>query len=152
LLKTAESPNHQQKIWALWALGLMGNRGVETDRVVGVLTDHLKDADADSRRWAVEALALTGSDLSIDPLLKTMHDDPSPTVRERAACSLAESGLFTEQQRMTAVPQLLNDTDDATLDVQTHAWAFHALSDITHQHLPNDPAAWRNWYSQISGQ
>src|SRR5579862_3842360 len=152
LLKTVESPNHQQKIWALWALGLMGNRGVETERVVGALTEHLKDADADSRRWAVEALALTGSDLSIDPLLKAMHDDPSPLVRERAACSLAESGLFTEQQRMTAVPQLLNDTDDATLDAQTHAWAFHALNDITHQHLPNDSAAWRNWYSQTSSQ
>ncbi len=32
-MKSAESPNHAQKIWGLWALGLMGNRGVETDRV-----------------------------------------------------------------------------------------------------------------------
>ena len=152
LLKTVDSSNGQQKIWALWALGLMANRGVQPEQVVNVLKDHLKDADVESRRWAVEALALTGSDLSIEPLLKTMHDDPSPLVRERAACSVAESGLFTEQQRMTAVPQLLNYTDDATLDAQTHAWAFHALNDITHQHLPNDSAAWRNWYSQNSGQ
>lgn len=152
LLRTAESSNHAQKIWALWSLGLMGNRGVQQDRVLEVLTSHLKDPDNDSRRWTAEALGLVGSDQSIDPLLKAMHDDPSPLVRERAACALAESGMFTPEQRMSAVPQLLNYTDDAALDAQTHAWAFHALSDITHQHLPNDAAAWRNWYESKSSQ
>jgi len=146
LLKTADSPNHAQKIWAFWALGLMANRGVETEQVVNVLTAHLKDSDVDSRHWAVEALALAGSDQSIEPLLTAMHDDSSPLVRERAACGLAASGLFTPQQRLTAVPRLLNYTDDPSLDAQTHTWAFHALADITHQHLPNDSAQWRSWY------
>ena len=146
LLKTADSGNHAQKIWALWALGLMANRGVETEQVVNVLTSHLKDSDADSRRWAVEALALTANDQAIEPLLTTMHDDPSPLVRERAACSLAVSGLFTPQQRYTVVPRLLNYSDDASLDAQTHGWAFQALGDITHQRLPNDSASWRAWY------
>jgi hypothetical protein len=146
LLKYAESPDHAQKIWALWALGLMGNRGVETDRVVQALTDHLKDADLESRRWAVEGLALVGASQSIGPLLKTMHDDPAPLVRERAACSLAESGMFTREQRLSAVPQLVNYTDDPSLDSQTHGWAFQALGDITRQRLPNDSAAWRSWY------
>ncbi|MFZ0731240.1 MAG: HEAT repeat domain-containing protein [Candidatus Sulfotelmatobacter sp.] len=148
LLKTVESTNHAQKIWALWALGLMGNRGVDQEHVVTVLTDHLKDPDVDSRRWAVEALALTGSDATIAPLLQTMHDDPSPLVRERAACGVAESGLFTQEQRFTAVPTLLNYSSDPALDAQTHAWAFQALGDITHQHLPNDAAAWRGWYEK----
>lgn len=146
LLSTAESPDHAQKIWALWALGLIANRSVETDRVVQVLTAHLKDADADSRRWAVEGLAVSGSSQTIEPLLNAMHDDPSPSVRERAACGLAESGMYTPEQRLTAVPQLLNYTDDPSLDAQTHALAFQALSDITRQHLPNDSTAWRNWY------
>jgi hypothetical protein len=146
LLNTAESPDHAQKIWALWALGLIANRGVETDRVVQVLAAHLNDADVDSRRWAVEGLALAGSSQTIDLLLKAMHDDPSPGVRERAACGLAESGMFTPEQRFTAVPQLLNYTDDPSLDAQTHAWAFQALSDITRQRLGNDSAAWRSWY------
>ena len=146
LLKAANSPDHAQKIWALWALGLMGNRGVQPDRVVEVLTSHLADSDPESRHWAVEGLALTGSDETIQPLLQIMHDDPSPIVRESAACSLAQSGMFTQQQRLTAVPQLLNYTDDSSLDAQTHAWAFQALNDITRQHLPNDPAAWRDWY------
>lgn len=146
LLKTADSSDHARKIWALWALGLMGNRGVQTDVVLQTLTAHLKDSDADTRRWVVESLALVGSNETIEPLLKTMHDDPSPLVRERAACSLAESGMLTPEQRLTAVPQLLNYTDDASLDAQTHGWAFQALHDITHQNLPNDSAAWRNWY------
>lgn len=146
VLKTLESQNHSQKIWALWALGLLANRGVQTDQLLPVLISHLKDSDEDSRRWAAESLALSGSDQAIQPLLKAMHDDPSALVRERSACGLAQSGLFTPEQRMTAVPQLLNYTDDPALDASTHAWAFHALNDITGQHLPNDSAAWRSWY------
>lgn len=148
LLQTAASSDHARKIWALWALGLMANRGVEADRVVQVLTAHLKDTreDADSRRWAAEGLALAGSAQTIAPLLQAMHDDPSPVVRESAACGLAEAGMYTPEDRLTAVPQLLTYTDDPSLDVQTHAWAFKALSDITGQRLPNDPNAWRTWY------
>jgi hypothetical protein len=147
LLKIAESPNHEQKVWALWALGLMANRGIETEQVVSVLTSYLADADADSRHWAVEGLALSGSDSAMETLLKTMHDDASPILRERAACGVASSGLFNPQQRSTAIPQLIQYSDDPSLDAQTHGWAFHALSDITHQRLPNDAAAWRQWYA-----
>jgi hypothetical protein len=152
--RTADSSDHAQKIWALWALGLMANRGVESAQVVEVLVKHLSDSDVESRHWAVEALALAGTDASLTPLLKTMHDDVSPLVRERAACSLAESGMFTRQQRFTAVPQLIGYTDDPALDASTHAWAFHALSDITRQRLGNDAAAWREWYQRqvASGQ
>ena len=151
LLKMAESPDHAQKIWALWALGLIGNRGVETDRVVEVLTAHLKDSNEESRRWAVEGLALVGTSETIEPLLKTLHDDPSATVRERAACSLAESGMFTREQRLSAVPRLLNYMDDPALDAQTHMWVYQALADITREHLPNDAAAWRSWYEASRG-
>ena len=127
----------------------MGNRGVETDRVVQVLTAHLKDSrnnSDDSRRWAVEGLALVGTTSTIAVLLETMHDDRSPLVRERAACSLAESGMLTHEQRLMAVPELINYSSDPALDAQTHAWAFQALNDITKQHLPNDSGAWRKWY------
>ena len=152
LLRTADSSDHARKIWALWALGLMGNRGIGTDRVVQVLTSHLKDADEDSRRWAVEGLALSGATETIEPLLQTMHDDPSPNVRERAACSLAESGMFTHEQRLSAVPRLLTYTDDPSLDARTHGWASQALTDITHQHFGNDANAWRNWYESSKSE
>jgi|SRR5579859_2230697 len=147
LVSTTNSGNHKQKIWALWALGLMGNRGVQADQVIQILTAHLKDSDVDSRHWAVESLALTGSDQAIHLLLQAMHDDTSPLVRERAACGVAASGLFTQQQRLTALPQLLSYAEDSSLDAQTHNWAFQALGDITHQRLPNDAAAWRSWYN-----
>ncbi|MGA8273759.1 MAG: hypothetical protein WB919_19510 [Candidatus Sulfotelmatobacter sp.] len=162
LVRQAGSSDHRQKIWAFWSLGLLGNRGIETDRIVEVLGEHLKNFDGvagkavpkkqekeqeeDARRWAVEGLALVGTTPTITPLLAAMHDDPSPLVRERAACSLAESGMLSHDQRLIAVPQLINYSDDPALDPQTHAWAFQALSDITHQRLPNDSAAWRNWY------
>jgi len=152
LIQDAGSRDHSRKIWALWSLGAMANRGVEPDRVVEVLTTHLKDSDEDSRHWAVEPLALVGTNATIPLLLKSLHDDPSALVRERAACSLAESGMLTHEQRMSAVPQLLNDSDDPVLDAQTHAWAFQALGDITGQRLPQDSAAWRNWYEKQSGQ
>lgn len=154
LVQEADSSDHARKIWALWTLGLMGNRGVETEQVVRALITHLKDSDEDSRRWAVEGLALVGTTQTLSPLLRAMRDDPSPTVRERAVCSLAESGMFTHEQRLAAVPQLLNYSDDPSLDAQTHAWAFQALGDITKQRLPNNTAAWRGWYgrSVASGQ
>jgi hypothetical protein len=168
LVRQANSRNHAQKIWALWALGLLGNRGVETDRVVQVLTAHLKDSDNDSgrnrtgnrdtnedaRRWAVEGLALVGTTSTIAPLLEAMHSDPSAAVRQRAASSLAESNMFQPEVRLIAVPQLIHYADDPALDPQTHALVFQTLADITKQRLPNDSTAWQNWYetSVASGQ
>ena len=115
-------------------------------RFTELLIAQLADSDIDSRHWAVEALSYVGTDDAIPPLLKTMHDDPSPIVRERAACALAESGMLTNQQRQTTIPTLLAYAEDPSLDAQTHAWTYHALRDITAQNLPDDAAAWRRWY------
>jgi hypothetical protein len=152
LFRISASPDHTRKIWALWALGLLGNRNVETGRVLQVLTAHLKDADDDSRHWAVEGLALVGDGETISLLLTVLHDDPSPVVREAAARSLAQSGMFTNEQRTGAIPRLLNYTDDSSLDPQTHNWAFQALADITQQSLPNDSRVWRSWYEKTGAQ
>jgi hypothetical protein len=159
LVKQAGSADHAKKIWALWSLGLLANRGIETDRVVQLLTAHLngrvngresENNSQDSRRWAVEGLALVGTTPTLEPLLDAMHNDPSPMVRERAACSLAESGMFTHDQRLLAVPRLIDYSDDPALDAQTRGWAYQALADITKQRLPNNSAAWRNWYQNQS--
>ena len=135
-----------QRVWALWELGLLGNRGVEQDRVARILESQLHDSNADVRHWAVEGLAYLGTSDVMEPLLKVMHDDPSPMVRERAACSLAQSGMFTHEQRQSAVPTLITYAEDPSLDNPTHEWTYHALRDITGQQMPSDPAAWRNWY------
>jgi HEAT repeat protein len=147
LAQQANSTDHATRIWAIWTLGLIANRGLQRERVTGLLTAHLADSDIDSRRWAVEALSYVGTDATIPPLLKTMHDDPSPTIRERAACALAQSGMLTNQQRRTAIPTLLTYAEDPSLDAPTHAWTYHALRDITAQNLPDDAGEWRRWYS-----
>jgi hypothetical protein len=143
----ADSSDHATRIWAIWTLGLVANRGLQRERITDLLIAHLTDSDIDSRHWAVEALSYVGTDATIPPLLKAMHDDPSPTIRERAACALAQSGMLTNQQRRTTIPTLLSYAEDPSLDTQTHAWTYHALRDITAQHLPDDAGAWRNWYS-----
>jgi len=147
LVRQAESGARQQRVWALWELGLLGNRGVEPQRAAQALIAQLHDPNQDVRHWAVEGLAYLGTDETIEPLLQTFHDDSSPQVRERAACSLAQSGMLTQQQRRSAVPQLLNFAEDAALDAQTKGWVYQALRDITGQSLPSEAAAWRNWYS-----
>jgi hypothetical protein len=136
------------RYWALWMVGGLGNRGVEPDHAFAILDEYLRDSDETTRYWAVEGMALLGSDNTIQPLLDTFHSDPSPKVRERAACSLAQSGMLTKDQRMTAVPKIIDFLDDASVDAPTRGWAVQALNDITAAGLGPDPAAWRNWWAQ----
>jgi hypothetical protein len=136
---------------ALWDIALLANRGVEPGRAAEILLASVKDQNENIRYWAVEGLAYLGTDDTIAPLLRVFHDDPSPMIRERAACGLAQSGMLSEKQRRSAVPQLLDFAADTSLDPETHKWVFQALRDITGQSLPHDPAAWRNWYDANDG-
>lgn len=131
---------------ALWDLGLLGNRGIEPARVAQIILDAVHDPNENIRYWAVEGLAYLGTDETIEPLLATFHDDPSPRIRERAACSLAQSGMLSRGQRRAAVPKLLDYAEDMSLDAETRTWVFQALRDITGETLPRDAAAWRHWY------
>jgi hypothetical protein len=135
---------------ALWDIALIGNRGVEPDRVLEVLLGSVRDANENIRYWAVEGLAYLGTDGVLTPLLDVLHDDPSPMIRERAACGLAQSGMLSERQRRTAVPRLLEFADDWSLDAETRKWVFQALRDITGQSLAHDASAWRQWYTSES--
>lgn len=137
---------------ALWDIGLLGNRGVDPQRAAQILLASIHDDNVNIRYWAVEGLAYLGTDETIAPLLQLFHDDPSPMIRERAACGLSQSGMLSEKQRRSAVPQLLDFAGDASLDPETRKWAFQALRDITGQNLPHDPAAWRNWYNSNDGR
>lgn len=134
--------------WALWMLGVLGNRGVEPHRAFVTLMDHRHDPDEQTRYWAVEGLSMLGSDDTIAPLVEAFRSDPSPLVRERGGCGLAQSGMLTREQRLRAVPQLLKMSDDMTLDDATRGWVFQALRDITGASISADAAAWRNWWAQ----
>lgn len=137
---------------ALWDLGLLGNRGVEPRRVAQILMNSIHDSNVNVRYWVVEGLAYLGTDETVEPLLQVLHDDPSPMIRERAACGLAQSGMLNEKQRRSAVPKLLDYSEDPLLDPETRKWTFQALRDITGQSLPHDTSAWRNWYNSDGAQ
>ena len=133
---------------ALWNIGLLGNRGVQPDRAFEIVSSSLHDSNVNIRYWAVEGLAFLGTDAVIEPLLQVFHDDASPIIRERAACSLAQSGMLNEKQRWQAVPRLLEYAGDPSFDAQTRTWVFQALRDITGESLPPDATAWREWHAR----
>ena len=135
-----------QRAWALWMLGALGNRGVDPVHTAKIIEAYLSDPAVDVRASAVNGLALVGTDETIPMMLDRFRNDPSPVVQERAACALAESGMYTHEQRMTAAASLVSWLDDPLLNSQQRAWTFQALRDISGQNLGTDSAAWRNWY------
>ena len=146
LEQVARSGEQGPRVNAMWDLALIGNRGIQPERVADILLGAIHDPNENVRYWAVEGLSYLAADSVIRPLLDVFHDDPLPMIRERAACGLAQSGMFSAAQRRTAVPTLLAYADDGALDQQTQGWVFQALRDITGQTLPRDAHAWREWY------
>ena len=132
---------------ALWRLGALGNRGVEPATVLATLLRYSRDSNLQTRFWAVEGLAMLGTAESIDPLLSILAHDPAKQVRERAATNLARSGMLSGEQRLTAVPQLLNLLDDDSLDPATQNLICAALRTITGASFGKDPSAWRDWWA-----
>jgi hypothetical protein len=136
-----------ERPFALWRLGALGNRGVQPKVVLAHLVIFSRDANEQTRFWAVEGLAMLGSDAAIDPLLDRFAHDASPRVRQRAAVGLAESGMLTREQRFGAVPDLLNLLDDDSLDTDTRGWVYGALRLITGEPLGNNAHAWQEWWA-----
>ena len=136
-----------ERPFALWRLGALGNRGVQPKVVLAHLVVFSHDVNEQTRFWAVEGLAMLGSDAAIDPLLDRFAHDASPRVRQRAACGLAESGMLTREQRFGAVPDLLNLLDDDSLDSDTRGWVYGALRLITGEPLGNNAHAWQEWWA-----
>lgn len=159
LQKTSEQVAFHQEVirehpeeapWHLWVLGFLANRDVDRTEILDFLVPYLDDPETEVRHWAVEGLAFSGDEAIIPHLLRVFHDDPEPFIRERAACSLAQSGMLTGEARMHAVPDLVDFSEDPVLDEQTRAWVYQALRDITGESLPNEPSAWRDWWWQQS--
>jgi hypothetical protein len=152
--KTPRSAAHLREVaqadpksrgWALWMLGALGNRGVASDAALTTLLAHVHDSDEQTRYWTIEGLAHLGSDGTIAPLLDEFQNDPTKRVRERAGCSLAESGMLTHEQRLHAVPGLIRMTEDGSTDATIKEWAFQALGAITGERFGKDSAAWQTW-------
>jgi HEAT repeat protein len=132
---------------ALWRLGALGNRGVEPATVLSTLLRYSRDSNQQTRFWAVEGLAMLGTEESIDPLLSILAHDPAGQIRERAATNLARAGMLTGEQRLTAVPQLLNLLDDDSVEPATQDLVYASLQTITGASFGRDPGAWRDWWA-----
>ena len=68
-------------------------------------------------------------------------------VRAQISQSLADSGMLTLGQRMKAVPGLLRCAHDRKLDQESRQQLYAALRGITRQKLPDDAAAWQQWWA-----
>jgi hypothetical protein len=133
--------------FAMWELGMLANRGVEPEKIHDFLRYYLHNPNEKTRHWVVEGLAHLGTDDTIKDFLDVFRNDPSLEVRERAGCSLAKSGMLTREQRMLAVPGLIDLAYDPSLEATTRSWVYQALREITNEHFGNDPAVWQNWFS-----
>ncbi len=156
LMKTPESVEKLQRqilsglderYMALWRLGALGNRGVEPSEAFKTLKLYAQNRNQEARFWAVEGLAMLGNRESIDALLDILARDPAAQIRQRAANALSRSGLFTGEQRLTAVPQLLNLIDDDSLDAPTQSLVGSTLEAITGASFGKNASAWRDWWA-----
>ncbi len=146
LLKEIQSGSDDRYL-ALWRLGALGNRGVEPATVFATLRRYAHDRNQEVRFWSVEGLAMLGSGESIEALLDILVHDSTMQIRERAANGLSQSGLLTGEQRLTAVPQLLNLLDDDSLNAATQNLVSSTLEAITGASFGKNAAAWRDWWA-----
>lgn len=137
----------EERYMALWRLGALGNRGVEPSEVFRTLKLYTQNRNQEVRFWAVEGLAMLGNRESIDALLDILARDPAAQIRQRAANALSRSGLLTGEQRLTAVPQLLNLLDDDSLDAPTQGLVCATLEAITGASFGKNASAWRDWWA-----
>ncbi len=132
--------------WALWILGDIGHAGVDAEHAAKIIGAYLEDPDANVRAAAVNGLAVLATDETVPMLLDRFRNDPSAMVQERAACALAESGMYTHEQRLIAASTLVSWTEDPLLNGQQRTWTYQALRDISGKTLASDPALWREWW------
>jgi hypothetical protein len=87
-----------QRVWALWMLGALGNRGVDPEHTAKISSPIWDPGERTSPRgeWSLPAR----TDETVVPRLDRFQNDPSPVVQERAARGLATGA--TRDQRDSA--------------------------------------------------
>ena len=139
----------QHRAWAIYYLGMLAGRGVDYERIHGVLANYARyDQNAGVRQWAVEGMRFLGKDEVLDELFTSFTEDPTASVRDRAGCNISDCGIFTRKQRMRIVPRLLDLAMNPRTTGQMRSWTFLALQEITDENLPADALAWSRWYQE----
>ncbi len=144
----AAEASPERKYFFLSQLGILGNRGMQPQKVFDTLMLHVHDPDRNIRSGAINGLAMLGTENTIAPLLEIFHSDTSSDLRERAACDLADSGMLSRELRKKAVPELIRFSQEPDLDQTTKKWVYQALREITQQQIGDDPSAWLAWYGR----
>ena len=148
LIERARNDQHYRAA-AVYFLGMLAGRGVDYDRIHGVLLEYARnDKDATVRQWAVEGMRYLGKDEVLDELFTSFTEDPSTSVRDRAGCNISDCGNFTRKQRMRMVPKLIDLAMNSRTNSQMRNWCFLALQEITDEKLPADAAVWSRWYQE----
>ena len=146
LVRIAASPKDARS--EIYTLGLLGNRGVETDRIHSELRALTRSEEYLVRYQAYAAIANLGTDDTVADLVAAFHHDPASAVQiNGGGCGLAHCGMLTRAQRMLAIPSLLEMVDDKLLDSDIRSYAYRALREITDESLPNEPQPWKDWYA-----
>jgi hypothetical protein len=131
----------------IYLLGLLANRGVDTDRIHHELRVLTHSEEWLVRYQAYSAIANIGTDETVGDLVEGFHHDPSPAVRiNSGGCGLAHCGMLTRAQRMLAVPGLIEMVEDKNLDKLDVSYGYRALREITDETLPDNAQQWRDWY------
>jgi hypothetical protein len=148
LIERARTDQHYRAA-AVYFLGMLAGRGVDYDRIHGVLLEYARnDKDATVRQWAVEGMRYLGKDEALDELFTSFTEDPAITVRDRAGCNISDCGNFMRKQRMRMVPKLIDLAMNSRTTPQMRNWCFLALQEITDENLPADAVAWSRWYQE----
>jgi len=148
LIERARTDQHY-RVAAVYFLGMLAGRGVDYDRIHGVLLEYARnDKDATMRQCAVEGMRYLGKDEVLDELFTSFTEDPSASVRDRAGCNISDCGNFLRKQRMRMVPKFLELALDARTTPQMRNRCFLALQEITDENLPADATAWSRWYQE----
>jgi hypothetical protein len=148
LIERARSDQHYRAA-AVYFLGMLAGRGVDYDRIHGVLLDYARnDKDATVRLWAVEGMRYLGKDEVLDELFTSFTEDPSATVRDRAGCNISDCGNFMRKQRMRMAPKFIDLAMNSRMTPQMRNWCFLALQEITDENLPADAIVWSRWYQE----
>jgi len=148
LIQRAQS-DPRYRAWAVYYLGMLAGRGVDYERIHGVLLNFSRyDHDPVVRQWAVEGMRFLGKDEVLDELFTSFTEDPATGVRDRAGCNISDCGIFTRRQRMKMVPKLLDLARNPRTTGQMRNWTFLALQEITDENLPADALVWSRWYEE----
>jgi len=148
LIQRAQS-DPRYRAWAVYYLGMLAGRGVDYERIHGLLLNYVRlDKDPTVRQWAVEGMRFLGKDEVLDELFTSFTEDPANAVRDRAGCNISDGGIFTRKQRMAMVPKLIDLAMNPRTTGQMRNWTFLALQEITDENLPADPLVWSRWYQE----